>query len=203
VRPGQRFRILAALLPLACGCGYTLQGSHNPLGEREGVRRIYVAPLVNNTYTAGAENVVYNALIRTLSAGRRVTLVSRPEDADAVLAGSVDIADYVAAARDQARNLKPSGAAGTRYGDLLVPTLYNANLRVAFRLERREAREGRAKGTLWSADFARSKPFPASNQLGTPGTTSTLINDSEFDRALGEIAQSMTSDVHESMLAMF
>jgi hypothetical protein len=62
----------------------------------------------------------------------------------------------------------------------------------------------RATGqVIWSGNFSRTKPFPASNQVGAFGTTSSLINESEFDRALGDLAESMMADLHESMMAMF
>ena len=41
------------------------------------------------------------------------------------------------------------------------------------------------------------------NQLGVIGNTSALINDSEFERSLADLAASMMGDLHESMLAMF
>jgi hypothetical protein len=56
---------------------------------------------------------------------------------------------------------------------------------------------------LWSGGFSKSKPFPANNQLGVFGTTSALINESEFDRVLRDLAEGIAADMHESMLAGF
>src|SRR4051812_3163965 len=83
---------------LATGCGYTLQTSENTLAEKQGIRKIYVQALVNNTYKAGVENLVYNSLIKNLTAHRRITVVQDPELADAVLTGTVDQANYTASA---------------------------------------------------------------------------------------------------------
>jgi hypothetical protein len=56
---------------------------------------------------------------------------------------------------------------------------------------------------LWSGNFERRKPFLATNQLGTFGTTSSLINDSEFDRALIDLANSIGLDMHEDIFVSF
>jgi Lipopolysaccharide-assembly len=195
--------ILAALLLGASGCGYTFQTSNSPLAEREGIRKIYVAPMTNNTYTPGVENVVYNALVQTLSVHRRVTLVSNAHDADAILKGVVSEADYITTAPVPAQQLQPPDIAqNPNFLNILVAQYYSATLGCGFVLERVDPSPLQKK-IVWSAAFTRSKPFAASNQVGVPGTTSALINQSEFDRALSDIANSMTGDIHESMLAMF
>jgi hypothetical protein len=195
------YGFLAALLFLVSGCGYTLQNSHNPLADREGVRRVYVSPLVNNTYKGGVENLVFNALVRVLAAHHRITLVQNPEDADAILNGTVAEAFSAASAATSAANLNPVGLLNR--GDVIVASEYTAVLTCRFDLLRRGAIPPGKKATLWTSTFSRSKPFPAANQVGSLGTTSALINDSEFDRALSDLASSMMGDVHESMLAMF
>ena len=119
-----------ALTFFASACGYTLQNSHSPLAEKEGIRRIYVTPLVNNTYTPGVENTIYNALIQTLSVHRRVIIVSHPEGADAVLKGSVTEADFGPSATTPAQNLNPAGSLGAQdmQANILVATEYTATL---------------------------------------------------------------------------
>lgn len=186
-------------------CGYTLQNSKNPLLLKQGIQKIYVAPLINNTYKAGVENVVYNSLIRALRAYGRVTLVSMPDDADAVLQGTVQTATYSASARATVTQLLPTvvaTAAQLPTAGYAVSTEYMAALNCSFSLDRQKVPLGKKK-LVWAAGFNRSKPFPAANQLDVPGTTSALINDSEFDRALLDLSRSMMDDVHESMLAMF
>jgi hypothetical protein len=196
---------IAGLAIWAMGCGYTLQNSKSPLFEKEGVSRIYVKPVINNSYKAGVENMVYNALMRSLSASRRVVLVHDPEQSDAVLQGTVVTADAIPGPTAQSENLSKKA---TNRVDLSIPTgipvttEYTAALTVNFSLTRTKP-SLKKRNNIWSANFDRRQPFPAANQLGPVGTTSALINDSQFDRALSELAQKMMVDVNESMLGMF
>lgn len=200
---------------LVAGCGYGFQGSRNEFWEQEGIHKVYVKPLVNDTYKPGVENVMYNALVRTLLAHRRVALVRSEAEADAVLAGTVFVAQFVTSGATRADSLVPLGLAlppgkvNIRYGGGVTPldsiqvaSVYTAALTCDFVLVRRNPPPGKP-AKVWNGGFSRSKPFPASNQLDVPGATSALINESEFERALGEIAVSMADDVHESMLDMF
>lgn len=205
------FFALAALWAafVLSGCGYYLQNSHNEILDKEGIQTVYVKPLVNNTYKPGIENVVYNALIRTLLSHRRVKLVQSEAAADAVLQGSVSMAQFVIAGSTTANQLSPySGSIATLPGSNLdishtsVATVYSAFLGCDFSLRRRVTPPGK-RTVVWSSSFSRSKPFAAANQLDVLGTTSALINESEFERALSEMATNMMDDLHESMLAMF
>ena len=188
------------------GCGYTLQRSRSELTEREGVYRIFVEPLKNNSFKPGIENVVFNQLVRTVSVGRRVELARSKDDADAVLSGRVDQAEYVVSNFVEARGRQSAGDVNPGRDDLYFSTAvaaeYTATLGCSFELKRLHARPGQ-KETLWTSSFSRYRPFPASNLLGIAGNTSALINDSEFDRALDLLAHGMMGDLHESMLAMF
>jgi hypothetical protein len=185
------------------GCGYTLQGSQNILYTKAGIRTVFIAPILNNTYKSGVDNIVYNNLLRVVSSYGRVRLVSRESDADATLRGIVSLATYAGTAGSQVSQLNPKGVGGNLISkDFVISTEYTANLTCSFMLTRNNPRPGQ-KVELWSSLFTRSKPFPAANQLDVPGTTSALINESEFDRALTDLARSMMDDVHESMLAMF
>lgn len=176
-------------LGLLSSCGYTLQTSHSPLKEKEGVQTIYIRPLLNNTYKVGVENAVFNALLKKIVANRRVAVVGRPEEADAILEGTVNVAQY-------------SGYAGTVLAGRTVSSQYNASLACSFNLQRRNPAPGQ-KRTLWTGNFARSKPFASSVQVAVRGETTAPLNESEFDRILAELATGMVSEVHESMLAMF
>jgi hypothetical protein len=205
------YRLLPLFLALSAlgafsGCGYTLQNSRSPLTEKEGIRKVYVASLLNDTYKAGAEITVYNALLRTLSVHRRIVLVNRKDDADAELRGKVTLATYVPSAATSAVTLNPGNALGAAdpFANVQIATQYSATLNCSFFLVRTHPNLAlKQKETVWSASFSRSEIFNASNQLGTQGDTSALINESEFDRAIGDLATAMMDDVHESMLAMF
>ncbi len=190
------------LLPLwtvwLAGCGYSLQNSHNPLREQYGVSKIYIAPVRNETFKAGIENLVFNALVRTIGHHKRVRIVTTRADADAELVSSVNMASLSQHSSTTADKLSPLGSGPE---DVIVTTVYDANLGCTFRLF---VLQGETKGrNIWYSGFDRQKRFPANSQLGAAGTTSALINDSEFERALGDLADAMMEDVHESMLAMF
>jgi hypothetical protein len=194
--------VFAATIALVMsGCGYSFQTSKNPLAEKEGVRKVFIANMINNTYKPGAENQVYNAVLQTMTAHRRVRIVSNKEDADAILRGYVNIASYaadVSAPVNSGLGLPNNLAAES----LLVATEYVATLSCSFVLERTHP-EGGQKKVVWTSGFTRTTPFGGSNQVGVYGTTSALLNESEFDRALGEMSVSVSEDMHESMLDMF
>lgn len=189
---------------LASGCGYTLQTSRSPLTEKEGIHKIYVSPLVNNTYTPGVENTVYNALVEVISVHRRVTLVNDKADADAILTGKIVTAEFVAGPSTTANTLQPTNAlpSADLRANILIATEYEAALSCSFVLTRAHPEPGK-RTILWTSSFSRGKPFAGNNQLGVQGDTSVLINQSEFERALGDLSVSMMGDLHESMLAMF
>lgn len=196
------------LTVVGSACGYTLQTSRSPVLAKEGVGKIYISPLLNNTYKSGAENLVYNALLKTMGGNRNIQIVSDPEQADAVLTGTVLNASFSWSSEAAPNNLSPNTnvkavqSLGSIYGGVRVANLYNAQLNCAFQLTRRNPRPGQ-RALLWGSNFSRTKPFVASNQLGSLGTTSALINESEFDRTLGEMAGSMMVDVRESMYSRF
>jgi hypothetical protein len=183
------FLAWASLLLLGSSCGYTLQTSHSPLTEKEGIAKIYIRPIVNNTYKVGVENTVFNALLKNIIRHRRVTVVGKASEADAVLEGSVTVAQYTGFAY--------SGATGRT-----LSSQYNAILGCAFNLRRTHPEPGQ-KGLLWTGGFSRSKPFVSAVQVGVRGETTALLNESEFDRVLADLASGMVAEVHESMLAMF
>ncbi len=198
----QIFYILGVISVL--GCGYTLQTSQSDLYWKEGVHKIYILPIVNNSYKPGVEIFIFNSMIRTLVSHQRVVLVHSKQDADALLSGFVDSAAYASVASLSVSSLNPSGVVTSSFptSNFGVASVYNAVLSCTFSLDRVQPRPGHPSH-LWSAVFSRSKQFPGSNQLDVLGTTSPLINESEFDRALQDLSRSMMDDVHESMLAMF
>ena len=196
---------LSAAAPVLGGCGYTLQRSAGPLFNREGIHRIYIAPIDNETYKPGVENVVFSALTRKISAQSDVTLTRYQEDADAVIKGTVSQADYSVGAKTTADQLAGADPADrSRNRQTIVGTQYKARLQCRFQLEKRVVRgSAETRKKVWASRFSRSKVYPGNNQLGVLGTTSALINDSEFDRALSDLAESMMGDVYEAMVSVF
>lgn len=209
---------LAALTLALSGCGYTLQTSKSPLVEREKITTVYVAPASNGTLRVGVENMVYNALVRSLSAHKTLRMVSREEDAETVLNSSIKNIVVTTNATTPGENIPGDDRFKPYFKDIPFTTYYSASLDCSFSLVKRIARPeftvnpktgirkirnpGKSK-LLWSSSFSRGKSYPAFLRTGAEGTTSPLITDSELDRVLGEIVTSMMDDVHESMLNSF
>jgi hypothetical protein len=186
-------------------CGYTFQNAKNPLLEKEGIHKVYIEPITNESYKAGIENTVYNSLVRAIFSHHKVTLVSNRADADAILSGSVLTANYGMNIQAAVAGLNPKDLAERLKlpsREFAVAQDYMATLGCSFSLVRAVPHRKKRTG-LWASSFSRTKPFPGANQIDVPGTTSALINESEFERTLSELAKSMMDDVHESMLAMF
>jgi len=203
-------KMIATLCVMSCvamtfsSCGYSIRNGKNGALEKEGIRKIYVAPVVNDTYRYGVENVVYNSLVKSLNAYSGIRLVSDPSVADAVLTSRVTQAISQASSITRANALNPPGLPLPDYfGSVLIATEYNAMMTCSFELIRREAIVGHPAGAVWTGTFARTKLYPGSNQLGVLGTTSGLINDSEFDRTILDISRDIAVDVREAMLSRF
>jgi hypothetical protein len=199
-----RIAVTCCVITALSGCGYAIRGGKNGALEKEGIRKIYVAPAVNDTYRYGVENVVYNSLVRSLGVYSGIKLVSDPALADAVLSSRVTQVSSQVNSTTHANALNPSGIPVPKYfGSLLIANDYNAILTCTFTLTRRESIPGHPAGTVWAGNFSRSKLYPGSNQLGVLGTTSGLINDSELDRTILDISHDMMVDVREAMLSRF
>lgn len=207
--------LFLSLTLLLNGCGYTIQGtkSRSPVLENAGIRKIYVRPVLNNSYKAGVEITVYNALVKKIASRDQVKLVHSEKDADAVLIAIVNSADYISISSTAGSNLEPK-TQSEPLKNLAVASVYSARLDCGFSLESSSptslapssapsSADPSSKTKEWTASFSRSKSFPANNQVGVPGTTSAIINDSEFDRAIADLAESMMIDVHESLISMF
>jgi hypothetical protein len=210
---------------LLTGCGYTLQGTHSHELEKEGIHRIYLAPVRNDTYKVGVENVVYNSMLKSLGSYSGIHLVSDKDQADAVLTLTVTQADAQVAGTGSASSLNPN-TIGNALPTILLPvaneyvaTLYNALLAVSFKLTKVSSSPSVSSSSIssapstslaqagprqvWAGSFSRSQIFQASNQLGSLGATSMLINESEFDRTIQGISKDMMADAREAMLARF
>ncbi len=187
------------ILVMATGCGYTLQSTKTNSLKDDGIEKVYVAPVKNLTYKPGVENVIFNELTQVLLAGKRVAVVDNIEMADAVLESSVTNAAYVSTASTSASEIFPKNVPGI--DGFNVATEYQATVACQFSLVRRKA--GRANTAVWSTNFSRSRRFAGNNQKVAYGTTSALINESEFDRAIRETAHGMMLDLHESLVSRF
>jgi len=81
--------LVAAII--AGSCGYHLVGVSGSLPEH--LQRLYVAPFVNQTGRAELDQRLTEEVTQEWVRRGRFQLVSRPEEADAVLSGSVVAAD--------------------------------------------------------------------------------------------------------------
>jgi hypothetical protein len=102
-------------------------------------------------------------------------------------------------------NMAPSGLAnqlGIPTAGLSVSQTYMARIGCSFSLEIANPGPGQPK-LLWNSSFNQSRPFPGSNQLDVLGTTSVLINQSEFERTVGDLVPVLAEDAHEQMSALF
>ncbi len=184
---------LAATLA-ASGCGYAMRTSRDPSQlSRLGITRLYVSPIQNETYRPGVENGVYSQLVRMLSATPGVRTVKSSGESQATLEGKILLAQRTVSGEIKASDLNPRNRGSEQ---LLVATEYSATLECSFALRQGEK-------VLWNANFKRSRPFPANSQIGALGSTGALINESEFERALLEVASDMMTEVRSSLLQGF
>jgi hypothetical protein len=186
------------------GCGYRWKAVESDWLARKGVHRVYVAPVLNNSYKVGVENGVYNQLVRTLKTEGVVELVAQESDADAILEATVLDAAFNPSGTTTTANLFPAGKVSGVQGssNVLVATEFSATLSCSFRLLKRGPETPSAR-QLWAGTVARTRLFPANNQLGSFGTTSALLNESEFDRALKDLSQRIVAEMHESLRISF
>lgn len=213
-------RFIAAIVALSLftGCGYVFQGAKTPnlIREKLGIRRIYLASPKNLTYKPGVESWIYNEVQRAFKAGNRIELVQNRGEADAVLEGSIITASFVPNSLTSSGEVFPK----TQFTiEVTVATEYLANLVCGFWLVQRlgpnstpygfhppmalpKDEYGRTK-EIWGTQLSRASRFLGNNQKGEFGTTSALINESEFDRTLQESARLIAQELHDSLLVMF
>lgn len=210
----KKILLILALFQSACS-SYGFQRSGSTHFHSLGVKKIYIVPFVNDTYKAGVENTVYNALVKRLSAKKTLDIVQSRSEADAILVGRVSLATFVLSGETAASQLNPTRTIpnlvdpNSSLHVTRVATNYVASLGCTFQLLEKadeiidEKFVEKTGKSLWSDGFSRNKGFAANNQLDVVGTTSALINESEFERTLRDIAERMSFDVHESMITSF
>jgi len=203
-----RMRLMARLsivllLPVWLGgcLGYQIRRTSDAtLRYVYGIQRVYVRPIVNDTYHPGTENLIYSQVLRMLSAQSGVQIVRDESQAEAVVSGRVADASYTISALTTTDRLFPSSLNVGLQGasDTAIAAEYRASLTFELSLTRKNPTQ-----TLWGGTFNRVQTFPANFQLGSYGSTSNLINESEFERTLKDLAQNLMLDVRESLLSRF
>ncbi len=188
------WRFMAICLVFS-GCGYTLRGNSRVFFDQNGIRTLYVAPVRNDSYKAGVEITVYNAIRKRIAQGGYVRIVDQRSLADGEIRATVLTATYSPAGITTADQLAP---VQTGPSNIQIASAYNVNLSISFEME-----VLRNKKILWRDSLARQKSFSASTYLGALGTTSALINESDFERTLGELSSGIVMDAEESMNSIF
>lgn len=190
---------ILAIASLVAGCAYNVRRSNNPLLGEMGIHRLYIDTFTNRTFKPGVDITVQSAIEKMIRSQAQVQIVKSIEDADSVLRAEIVNARYQANASTTGNRLQPTSI-GEQFGNYTVATVYLAYLSCVVELYRKKQGPGKP---LWKTEFGRSKTFPGSNQLGIYGTTSSLINESEFERALDDMSSQIALDVHESMVGIF
>ena len=191
----QRFPILI-LICISSGCGYHMRGAERPFFKLHDLHTLFVYPVQNNSYKAGVEITVYNAIRKRFSQGGYIKLVDKAELADASIAATVQAAEYAPLAVTTADKIA-SGGTLPGPGAIQIASSYQVNLSVKFILK-----DSKQKN-LWTDVIAKNKSFAASNYLGTLGSTSALINEGEFERTLSDLSVGIATDAEESINTIF
>ncbi len=134
--------LITLVLLLVAGCGYGVHGRHSNLPSD--VQTIFVGNFTNATFRPFVEMEMTNAATDRFARGRALTMVSRPEKADALLSGIVS--NYV---------LIPV-AFGR--GDVILE--YRATMTIDATVERPGGK------VLWRGTLSWSEAFPASIDKG-------------------------------------
>ena len=197
--------LITVALGLALGlqsCGYHFRSEKTSQLAADGVERIYIKGIRNETYKPGIEQFLIDGLTKSLVTSGSVRLVQDPSSADAILEGVVKDARYY-------MTTPTTTEAGIAPKSIIVPSAviaaeYEAILSCTFTLWRTSVNiDPHKEKPLFDQRFTNTKRFPGSNQKASYGTTSSLINESEFTRALGELTTNMMRDVQEALVSRF
>lgn len=187
-----------ALSILAGGCGYSWQGNANPWAAK-GVKTIYVRSLRNDTLHSGAEVSFTSALVKVLSRGTKIQLVADEKLADGVIEGTVDtILNAPSGPGTTVGQLTKNPSQIGTLADVPIAGDYIATASITVTLLRNSDHS-----TLWHQGFTQSKIYPGNNRYGASGNTSALINASQQQFAINEIAQFIARDVYDAMFEAF
>ncbi len=188
--------ILIALSAVTSSCGYHMRGAERPFFKIHDIKSLYVTPVQNNSYKAGVEITVYNALRKRFSQGGYIKLVDKMDSADATITATVNEAMYSPLAVTTVDKIANAGSVDGP-NTVQIASSYQVNLRVQFVLA------DKFKKGLWTDSISRNKSFAASNYLGSLGNTSALINEGEFERTLNDLAVGIATDAEESINTIF
>lgn len=179
-------------------CAYTFQARGNPWKD-QGIERVQIRTLQNNSLKPGAENVFTSALLKEFSRGARLRLASDSQDADAFLEGTIDsITNGISSSTTVPQIAQNDPDAKQFFSDVTIATEYSTAAQITVRLVRK-----RDRAVVWTQSFAQNKLYPGNNRFGLLGDTSMQINSSEQDLALYEIARNLANDAYDAVLEAF
>lgn len=182
------YRLSAICLFALTGCGYTLQGTRNPLAQ-VGIEKIYVKTFKNSTFRPGIEQMFTTAMIREFEKSQVFHLVTREEHADAILSGEIVRVDGLVSAT---KNVN----VGER-GDLQAGTEYRAEANCLVQLHDRRGK------LIFSQSVSSSKVYPGLAITGSRAATVPLVNESEQRLALQYLSTQLMSNVYQRMIDIF
>lgn len=197
-----KIKFLSLILVLNLGaCGYTLRGNSRPFFARYGIKTLYIPPVRNDSYKAGAEITIYNALRKKLAEGGYVSIIDDAKLSDAKFSATVVDASYAPLAITTADQIGSAAQVAPLVKGpttVQIASSYNVTFTVRFLLE-----DSKGGKRLWTDTLTRQKSFVATTYIGTLGSTSALINDSDFERSLSELSIGLVGDAEELINSIF
>ncbi len=191
--------ILLFVLILSNGCGYQFQARSNPY-KGMNIEKVYIRHFVNNSLIPGVDAIFTGALIKEFSKGRRLKLVSDSEKADAYVLGVINTVTSSINSSVQVPNIAQDDPRADTdiMKDTIIATEYVAFADLKVSLIRTDNKQ-----VLWTQAFTQRKLYPANNRFGELGVTSMLINRSQEQMAVQEMASNLANDIYENMLEGF
>lgn len=226
------FQLLFAMIfTLMSSCaGYQFRSEKDSALLKEDIKSIYIKAMINDSHKSGVEHLIASNLKEKLQSSGGVRIVLEEKDADAVLEAHILKAQSRAVTAIPSENLYHPDVKNV--AKALVGSEYEALLTCEFTLKKTEKTRGglspserasalleqnekilsqneplkeevKMEKTIFSKSFSNARRFLASNQKASYGTTSALITESEFDRALELLAKAQMLDVQDSLLSRF
>jgi hypothetical protein len=178
-------------------CGYHFRGSDNPWKD-EGIEKVYIRNVDNNTLTVGLDAMVRSATTRELSRGKRFIVVNSKDAADGFIDAVITDASSAINTATTVAAIAPKNPTAANLGDFVIASDYRANLAVVYTLVRK-----RDQKLLFSQSFSDNRLYQGGNNYGLKGSTSSLMNQSQERISLEELTTRLASDMQDTMLEAF
>jgi hypothetical protein len=193
----KKFFILFLYIFFVSCSGYHIQGSQNPW-ESLGIKTAYIDIVTNNSLRAGLEVPFTSAFVKQFSRGNKLKIVSDEKEADVTIKAVLQSYSSSISSMTTVPSITQDPLAKNELSSFQIAIEYVASAAVTVSIINNST-----KKVLASQNFTRQKNYPANNRYGPEGTTSVLINDSELQFALNEIARLIADDAYDLMLEVF